>query len=112
LSIYSTNYVYNDKKIPQVSASASKNSEGIINISFCNTDPSNEAEVDCELFGININKISGRALTGSSFNEHNTFDNPNQIKPADFNEVKIKESNFIVKLPSKSIVVLSIKNSD
>jgi alpha-N-arabinofuranosidase len=39
---------------------------------------------------------------------HNTFDAPNNLKPADFNGAKLVDGGFSVKLPAKSVVVLAI----
>ena len=41
-------------------------------------------------------------------NTHNTFDNPDAIKPAKFDDVKIKGDQLVIKMPSKSIVALEL----
>jgi alpha-N-arabinofuranosidase len=40
---------------------------------------------------------------------HNTFDNPEAVKPAVFNDVQLKEDVLTVVLPAKSVVVLEIE---
>ena len=42
-------------------------------------------------------------------NAHNSFDKPNEIKPAVFADAKVDKNSLNVKLPAKSVVVLELK---
>lgn len=102
-------YQYGDNKVPVLNASASRNGAGKIHISLCNLDAKNPAEIICELKGIEAKKVSGRVLTSDTMTAHNTFDNPEVIKPAVFNDVQLKEDVLTAMLPAKSVVVLEIE---
>jgi alpha-L-arabinofuranosidase len=82
---------------------------GKIHISICNINPNEGATVRCEIRGADFKKVSGSILTAPKMNTHNTFDNPDAIKPAKFDNVKIKGNELVIKMPSKSIVVLEIE---
>ncbi|MBZ4646801.1 MAG: alpha-N-arabinofuranosidase [Clostridia bacterium] len=102
-------YEYDGEKISQLSVSASKNSEGKIHITLCNLNPNEVAELNCELRGVNASRISGRVLTAPSMNIHNTFDNPDQVKPADFKAIYMNEKGFFATLLPMSVTVLTIE---
>jgi alpha-N-arabinofuranosidase len=101
-------YKYDGKGIPAVTATASRDDTGRIHISICNVDPNKGATVRCEIRGANFKKVSGSILTAPKINTHNTFDNPDAIKPAEFSNVKIKGDQLVIKMPSKSIVALEL----
>jgi Alpha-L-arabinofuranosidase len=42
-------------------------------------------------------------------NTHNTFDEPNAIKPTTFSDATLVDNVLEVKLPSKSVVVLTLE---
>jgi alpha-N-arabinofuranosidase len=41
-------------------------------------------------------------------NTHNTFDNPDKLKPTGFDDIKWTGDELVVEMPSKSIVVLEL----
>jgi alpha-N-arabinofuranosidase len=104
-----SNYHYGEDKISQLSISSSMNSEGDIHISLCNLDPSNEAEIECEILGADISSVSGSILTSDKMNARNTFDNPNAITEAAYNDVKLSDNKLYACLPPKSVVVFRVK---
>jgi alpha-N-arabinofuranosidase len=107
--LQSADYNYNSKTIPAVSASASRDKDGKIHVSLCNLNPDQPAEVACDLQGAKAQKISGRVLTAPEMNAHNTFDQPDNVKPSEFNAFKVTENGFVTTLPPKSVVVLELK---
>ncbi len=109
LMINSNDYVMGDKKIPAVSASASKNKDGEVNISLVNMDAAKEQEVTIQLGGIMATSVSGRILQSGKLQDHNTFDEPGKIKPAVFNSAVLNNSSVTVKLPPFSVVTLKLK---
>ncbi len=109
MDLESAKYSNGDSSIPQVSASASKNSDGVIHISLCNVDHQNPATIDIELRGAVANKISGRILTSDNMQDHNTFQEPDKVQPSTFNDFKLEQKGLSVKLPAKSVVVLAIE---
>jgi alpha-N-arabinofuranosidase len=61
------------------------------------------------LQGGKAQKLSGRVLTAPAMNTHNTFDQPDAIKPADFSAFKTTGTGFTATLPAKSVVVLEVE---
>lgn len=94
--------------IPALSASASRDAAGRVHISICNTDPNSAAELHCELRGMQPSSVSGRVLTASAINSHNTFDEPEVVKPTPFGGARVSGGGLVVVLPPKSVVVLEV----
>jgi len=109
VELQSNDYQFGNEKIPALNVSASKDDSGRIHISFCNLDPSNAAEVRCALEGAKPKEISGRVLTAETITAHNTFENPQVVKPATFSNFKLEGNILTTTLPAKSVVVLAIK---
>jgi len=104
--LQSADYASGADKIPAVSASASRDAAGRIHVTFCNLNPNAAAEVTCELQGAKTQKLSGRALTAPAINAHNTFEQPENVKPAEFTALKVTDTGFVATLPAKSVVVI------
>lgn len=109
LEFTSSLYSYGDESIPQISASASEDGQGRIHISLCNLDPNSAAHIQCELRGTSRIKVSGTILTSSEMNAHNTFDEPNAVRPVAFSDAALLGNVLDIKLPSKSVVVLTLE---
>ncbi len=110
IDLNSENYEMNGQKIPALSCSASRSSDGTINLSIANVNPDKNIEVPCALKDFNPKEISGKILTSANMQDHNTFDHPDIVKIKEFTEYKINGDKIIINMPSKSIVVLQIKN--
>ena len=102
-------YSLGAEKIPAVSASVSRDKAGAIHATFCNLDPNRPAEVACELQGAKAKKLSGRVLTAPGMNTHNSFNDPDAVKPADFSAMMATERGFSVTLPPKSVVLVAVE---
>lgn len=107
LDILSDTKEIRGRNVPFVSASASQKN-GLTHITLTNIDLDSERNVSIDLSNMNISKVSGRILTANTVNDHNTFENPNVVKPQSFEGAKIVNGKLNIKLPSKSIVVLEI----
>jgi len=101
--------VRDNREVPMVSASASKDKSGRIHISLANIDVDNAQNITLDLQGQKIKNVNGRILTSASINDHNTFEKPDVVKPASFNGAKIEKGQLKVNLPAKSIVVLEVE---
>jgi len=102
-------YQFGGEQIPALNVSASKDKSGRIHITLCNLDPKNSAQLVCELQGTGAKKISGRVLTADAMTAHNTFDKPEVVRPAAFDNFELKGNILTVTLPSKSVVLLGIE---
>jgi alpha-N-arabinofuranosidase len=109
IDLQSGDYRFGNETIQALSVSASKDDSGRIHISFCNLNPGKAAEVRCALEGAEPEKISGRILTAKTMTAHNTFENPDAVKPANFGDFKLEGNILTTTLPAKSVVVLEIR---
>ena len=109
VTLTSNDYVQGDKKLKSVSASASKDKSGVVHISLLNIDANNEQEVNIDLGGISVRSVTGRILTSEKLQDHNTFEDPNKIKPKTFSDAKLNGSNLELKIPPFSVIVLELK---
>ncbi|WP_163538523.1 alpha-N-arabinofuranosidase [Gracilibacillus sp. YIM 98692] len=98
-----------DKEMPQITASASQNKEGKYHISLCNVDKDNEAEVTIDWRGAGLANVNGRVLTADEIDAHNTFENPDNIKPVEYQDFQVNDNQLTLQLPAKSVVVLSVE---
>jgi len=101
-------YEFGEESIPAISTSASRDRTGKIHITLCNLDPNQEQLLSCEIRGAEVNSVSGRFLTAETITAHNTFDQPEGVKPADFTDVKIQDSQLSIQVPARSVVVLEL----
>ena len=103
------NYVMEGRELPALSASASKDKNGIVHISVVNIDPAKEVKLLIDLRGGEYSDVSGRILTAPELNTHNTFEKPDEVRPAAFSNVKIKKNIVSLDMPPRSIIVLEVK---
>ena len=101
--------VRDNRTVPMVSATASKNKDGVIHISLSNVDADEAQEITINLGDTKAKKAIGEILTASKLTDYNSFEKPNIVKPAPFKEVKINKGTMKVKLPAKSIVTLELQ---
>jgi alpha-L-arabinofuranosidase len=101
-------YTFEGETMPAVSASASQK-DGRITITLVNMDHRQARTVQTEVQGARVSGVSGRVLTHNALNAHNTFDRPNEVRPAAFNGARLSGNNLRVELPAKSVVVLELR---
>ena len=109
LSIKSSDYFFDNKKLTAVSASASKNRDGAIHISLTNIHPKNAEKVTIDFADAKGKNVVGRILTSDKLQSYNSFETPEKIKPQPFTEAKINGSTLTLTLPPFSVVVLELK---
>jgi alpha-L-arabinofuranosidase len=109
LNVTSADYTLGDKKLPAVSASASRDKNGQIHISLVNLDAHNNQEVALNLRGMKATRVTGRILMSSKMQDFNSFDQPNQIQPTIFNNSVLKGDELKVTLPPTAVVVLTLQ---
>jgi alpha-N-arabinofuranosidase len=108
LEIQTENYTLNDKSIPAVTASASRNEEGIIHLSLTNAYPNKQLTVYGDLRNVSISKVKGEIITGPAINSYNDFGKSEQVTIQPFKSAKIQKNMVTVTLPSKSVVMLEL----
>ncbi|HEY8500538.1 MAG TPA: alpha-L-arabinofuranosidase C-terminal domain-containing protein, partial [Clostridia bacterium] len=93
--------------VPNLHESVSMDSDGRINITLCNLSVDESYKIDAEIIGMKVNNITGRVLTGDMA-EHNTFEEPDRVKPKEFSSFSITEKGFYLEIPAVSVVSLSL----
>lgn len=102
-------YSHGDDEIPQLSVSASRATEGTVNVTLCNLEPQNDANVTLRLpSGVAGSDITGRIVTAATMQSHNTFADPNQVVARKFTSLEWQGEAIKVILPAKSVVLVSI----
>jgi alpha-N-arabinofuranosidase len=97
--------------LPVVSASASRDARGRVNLSLVNLDPKAAATVEARIDGQKVTSVSGRMLTAPAMDTHNTFDAPSRVQPVPFTGATLQDSSLKVTLPARSVVVLTLAGS-
>ncbi len=101
-------YTFEGNSIPAISASASADIRGRVNISLANLNPGKEISLACPVIGETFSSVTGEILTSDAINSHNTFSEPEKVKPEPFSDFRYKDGVLTVRLPSKSVVVLEL----
>ena len=101
-------YDYGGESVPAISASASRDDQGRVHLSLCNLDPNEEADLSCTIRGARPSSVTGRVLTANAVNAHNTFQEPDAVRPAPFRDARLESDALSARLPAKSVVVLEL----
>lgn len=109
MDIKSSTYDYKGQSLQAVSASASRDKAGKVHISLVNIDPNKQQAVSISLRGMTANSVTGRILASAKVQDHNTFENPNLIQPAEYKGATIKNGVLNATLPPASVLVLELK---
>ena len=105
----SPDYEFDGKKIPALSVSASRDKQGVVHVSIVNAHATAPVKLDCTLKGVAASKVAGRILTADKLDAHNTFDNPNAVKPTTFDGAKIDGDKLAAEIPPHSVVMLTLE---
>jgi len=108
ISLQSTDFEFNQEKIPAVSVSASQDKQGRTHISLVNIDPKKNNKVRVDLGSVKAAKISGRILTAENLRDYNSFKKPTTIKPVVYNKAKAVNGTIEVDIPAFSVIVLEL----
>jgi alpha-N-arabinofuranosidase len=76
-------------------------------VAFVNLDPSNPVTASIQVSGAKPGRMAGHVLTAGAMDAHNSFAQPAAVKPAVFSGARVSGETLEVKMPAKSIVVLS-----
>jgi len=103
-------YSYDGMTLPSISASASKDKEGIIHVSLTNIDPHNNRIVEIDLRGTdNLSKTEGEIITAPHTNDYNDFGQPEKVNIQKFSTYSLNNNILKVDLPSKSVVTIALE---
>ncbi len=108
LTVKSNDYGAGQEKLPAISASASIDLHDLTHISLVNIDAKQSQDLAIEIQGTRYRSVTGRILTSTLLQDHNTFDRVDYVKPADFKNATLTGNTLKVKLPPFSVVVLTL----
>lgn len=109
VSVTTNNYQIGNDKLPAISASASKDKNGLTHISLVNIDANKAQDITININGANYKSVTGRILTSDKLQNYNSFENPDKIKPSNFTGASLSSSTLRIKIPPFSVVVLELK---
>ncbi len=108
VQVISNDFVKGDRRIQAVSVSASKDQSGKMHISLVNIDNTKSQTIEVDLAGFKTKQVSGRILTSSNIQDHNTFDNPSNVTPKAFKNFSLSNAGLTVNMPPNSVIVLEL----
>jgi len=108
VKIVSSDYILGNEKLTAISASASKDKQGVTHVSLVNIDAKKAQSIVVDITGATYSKVSGRILSSAHLQDHNTFDEPEKIKPVEFKGAQLKGGTLTVTIPPFSVVVLTL----
>lgn len=110
VELESPSYTLGAVSIPQLSVSCSRNAEGKLHLSLCNLHHAEAAPVQVKLSGLTAAapELSGRILAHDSLQAHNTFADPEKVKPEAFTALEWNDGVLSATLPAASVVVIAI----
>lgn len=97
-----------DKDFPQLVESASVDENGTIYSTITNTSAKKGAKIKCQIADTKVANITAEILTGEC-HEHNTFDDGDKVKTAEFTDFKQLRDGFTANIPACSVVKFTIK---
>ena len=107
VELVAPNYSLGDTSVPALTASAARGKDGKLYVALVNLDPNHTLPIAIRIKGAAPRKFSGEILTAAAMDAINTFDKPNNLKPAAFNGARVDAGTIQVEAPAKSVIVLS-----
>ncbi len=92
--------------IPNLSATASQKN-GVTNVGITNLHPTDSAQLQLSLRGIEVSNVKARILTADALDTHNTFDAPETIAPQEFEIGAIENGQITIDVPAKSVITIA-----
>ena len=103
-----TSYTLGPTTIPGVSASAARAKDGKVYLALVNTNPAKAVDVAVDVAGAKVKGAAGNVLASAAMDAHNTFQNPQVIKPAAFN-ARGAGGKLSIKVPAKAVMVIALE---
>jgi alpha-L-arabinofuranosidase len=108
VDVQSETYALGQYEVPAISASASVDEDGKLHITLSNANPHKDIPVTVFVRGMKANTVAGRVLHAGVMNAHNTFENPNAVRPVEFTGAAASEDGLEVLMPKMSVAVLEV----
>ncbi len=102
-------YHKDEVAVPAVSASAVRDAAGQVHVALVNLDPNRAMPVSVSLAGLQATQASGRIITGTAMDAHNSFDAPDTVVPQPFTGAQVTGGTLTLTVPAKSVLVLDLR---
>ena len=102
-------YTLGSTSVPQVSASASIDGSGRLNLTLSALNPHDAVDIELDLRGFSAKSVKGRIVTANEMSSRNTFEEPETVGVVPFNGASVKETSVRVTLPPMSVVALTFE---
>jgi alpha-N-arabinofuranosidase len=111
VQLQSNDYTVGKDKLKSVSASASRDGNGVVHITLVNINAkeSQDVSIAIEQTKPGSKNLTGRILTSEKLQDHNTFENPVKIVPKNYTGASLTGNGIKAKLPPFSVVMLEVK---
>lgn len=105
-----TEHIGEDEKfmVPNLQESVSMDKDGHIHITINNLSVEKAYEVESILAETPVKAVQGTILTGR-MDAHNTFDEPETVKPAAFEDCKAEGNKVVFTIPACSVLHLEVE---
>lgn len=101
-------YAFGEYRVPHVSATAARGTDGKLYASVANLHPRDAAEITLSVVGAAVVNPSARLLTADAMNSHNTFAAPRTVQPEPFRSVVADDDALMFTVPAKAIVMIAL----
>ncbi|MDH5822524.1 alpha-L-arabinofuranosidase C-terminal domain-containing protein [Luteimonas sp. RD2P54] len=101
-------YRHGGDAIPGLSASAARDTSGNLQLALVNPDPNTARQVRVSVQGGEATRARGRVLTARAMDAHNTFGQPEAVRPGDY-AVDAQDGEMKLELPPKSVMVVMME---
>jgi alpha-N-arabinofuranosidase len=81
-----------------------------VHVSIVNAHAHQVVRLDCALKSLDAKKVSGRVLTSKELDAHNTFREPERVRPVTFVDASLQNGRLTADIPPHSVVVLQLAN--
>jgi alpha-N-arabinofuranosidase len=109
IDVRSTMYTLGAVSLPAVHASASRDKNGAMHLSLVNINPDSTQDVTVDIRGFLCTTVSGRILASVKIQDHNTFEDPDRVRPAGYSGARLEGTTLRTTLPPCSVVVLTLQ---
>ncbi len=95
-------------KVPNLTEAVSMSKDGKIHVTLNNLSVTDSYDIDAVFTETEIKAVTGTILT-NKMDAHNTFDNPDVVRPESFDKVEIAGGNVKFTIPACSVLHLAIE---
>jgi alpha-N-arabinofuranosidase len=101
-------YAFGDISLPRVDAVAARDTSGKLWLALVNFDANRPVRLVTSVGGLNARSATGRVLTASAVDAHNSFATPNAVAPKPYSG-RASGGQLQFDLPPKSIAVVQVQ---